>query len=49
MTITVGLRELGRNSNILEGYDYVDVEDKKHMNTKAYLYLQNMQLNLKNF
>ncbi|BCG63921.1 MAG: hypothetical protein methR_P1668 [Methyloprofundus sp.] len=29
MTITVGLRELGRNSNILEGYDYVDVEDKK--------------------
>lgn len=29
MTITVGMRELARNSNILEGYDYVDVEDKK--------------------
>lgn len=23
------MRELGRNSNILEGHDYVDVEDKK--------------------
>lgn len=27
--MTVGLRELARNSNILDGYDYVDVEDKK--------------------
>ena len=29
MTTTVGIRELSRNSNILDGYDYVDVEDKK--------------------
>lgn len=29
MTITIGMRDLARNSNILEGYDYVDVEDKK--------------------
>jgi len=29
MTTTIGLRELSRNSNILDGYDYVDVEDKK--------------------
>ena len=27
--MTVGIRELSRNSNILDGYDYVDVEDKK--------------------
>lgn len=27
MTTTIGLRELSRNSNILDGYDYVD--DKK--------------------
>ena len=25
----IGLRELARNSNILDGYDYVEVEDKK--------------------
>ncbi len=29
MTMTVGMRELSRNSNILDGYDYIDVEDKK--------------------
>ena len=29
MTMIVGMRELARNSNILDGYDYVDVEDKK--------------------
>ena len=29
MTTTIGLRELSRNSNILDGYDYVDVKDKK--------------------
>jgi len=29
MTIKIGMRELARNSNILDGYDYVDVEDKK--------------------
>ncbi len=25
----VGMRDLARNSNILEGYDYLEVEDKK--------------------
>lgn len=29
MTIKIGYRELARNSNILDGYDYVEVEDKK--------------------
>ncbi len=29
MTTRVGIRELVRNSNILNGYDYVEVEDKK--------------------
>ena len=29
MTIKVGMRELARNSNILDGYDYIEVEDKK--------------------
>ena len=29
MTTTIGMRELSRNANILDGYDYVDVEDKK--------------------
>ncbi len=29
MTMTVGIRELARNSNILDGYDYIEVEDKK--------------------
>ncbi len=27
--MVVGMRELARNSNILDGYDYIDVEDKK--------------------
>ena len=27
--MTIGIRELARNSNILDGYDFVDVEDKK--------------------
>jgi len=29
MTMKVGMRELSRNLNILNKYDYVDVEDKK--------------------
>ncbi len=29
MTMKVGMRELARNSNILDGYDYIEVEDKK--------------------
>ena len=29
MTAKIGVRELTRNFNILENYDYVEVEDKK--------------------
>lgn len=29
MTTTIGIRELVRNSKILDQYDYVDIEDKK--------------------
>ncbi len=29
MTMKIGVRELARNSNILAGHDYIDVEDKK--------------------
>ena len=29
MTMKIGIRELARNANILDGYDYVEVEDKK--------------------
>ena len=29
MTMKVGIRDLSRNINILDGYDYLDVEDKK--------------------
>ena len=29
MTTTLSIRELARNTNILQQYDYVDIEDKK--------------------
>ena len=29
MTATIGIRELARNSHLLDEYDYVDIEDKK--------------------
>ena len=29
MTMKIGIRDLVRNSNILDGYDYLEVEDKK--------------------
>jgi len=35
MTMVVGMRELARNSNILDGYDYVDVKDKKTQEYKG--------------
>ena len=37
MTITVGMRDLVRNSNILQDYDYVDIEDKKTHEYKGLL------------
>jgi len=29
MTIKIGLRELSRNTKILDDYDYIEIEDKK--------------------
>lgn len=29
MTVKIGVRELARNSNVLAGHDYIDVEDKR--------------------
>ena len=37
MTMKVGMRDLARNSNLLDGYDYVDVEDKKTHEYKGLL------------
>ena len=37
MTIKVGIRELARNSNILSGHDYIDIEDKKTHEYKGLL------------
>ncbi|BAF72497.1 hypothetical protein [Sulfurovum sp. NBC37-1] len=37
MTTTVGMRDLVRNSNILQDYDYVDIEDKKTHEYKGLL------------
>ena len=37
MTTTIGLRELSRNSKILDDYDYVDIEDKKTHEYKGLL------------
>ncbi|MEA2046968.1 MAG: hypothetical protein U9O64_00815 [Campylobacterota bacterium] len=33
MTATIGVREIARNINLLQEYDYIDIEDKK---TKEY-------------
>lgn len=33
MTTSIGVRDISRNINILQNYDYVDIEDKK---TKEY-------------
>jgi len=35
MTSKVGVREISRNFNILQDYDYVEVEDKKSNTTKG--------------
>jgi len=37
MTASIGVRELVRNSNILQGYDYLDLEDKKTHQYKGLL------------
>lgn len=35
MTARLGVREITRNFNILENYDYVEIEDKKTHNIKG--------------
>lgn len=35
MTTTVGIREIARDINLLNNYDYVDVEDKKSHDYKG--------------
>ena len=35
MTARLGVREVTRNFNILENYDYVEIEDKKTHNIKG--------------
>ena len=35
MTKVVGVRDIARNSNILDGYDYVEVKDKKTQDYKG--------------
>jgi hypothetical protein len=46
MTMTVGISELARNSNILDGYDYVDVEDKKTHEYKFPKYAEEFKIYL---
>ncbi|RLA06378.1 MAG: hypothetical protein DRQ51_09585 [Gammaproteobacteria bacterium] len=29
MTTTIGIREFSRNSNLIQNYDYIQIEDKK--------------------
>jgi len=45
VTMTVGMRELARNSKILDGYDYVDVEDKKTHKPKGLFVSPNFYIN----
>lgn len=40
MTTIVGIRDLARNIDILQKYDYVDIEDKKTSNTKGFFSLR---------
>lgn len=35
MTTTVGIREIARDINLLNNYDYVDIEDKKSHDYKG--------------
>jgi hypothetical protein len=49
MTMKVGIRELARNSNILDGYDYVEVEDKKTHQFKGLFISPKYAKDFKNF
>jgi hypothetical protein len=35
--MTIGIRELARNSNVMEHYDYVEIEDRKTHEKKGLL------------
>ncbi len=49
MTTSVEINDVVKNINLLQKYDYIDIEDKKRMNTKDFLYRQNMQKSAKIF
>ena len=49
MTMKVGMRELARNSNILDGYDYIEVEDKKTHQFKGLFISPKYAKEFKNF
>jgi hypothetical protein len=49
MTMKVGMGELARNSNILDGYDYVEVEDKKTHQFKGLFISPKYAKEFKNF
>ena len=49
MTTTIGVREISRNINILEKYDYVDIEDKKTKEYKGLLISSKYAKEIKSF
>jgi len=49
MTTTVGIRDLARNINILQEYDYVHIEDKKSHEYKGVLLSPKYALEFENY
>lgn len=49
MTARLGVREITRNFNILENYDYVEIEDKKTHNLKGLFVSAKLLDEVKNF
>lgn len=49
MTARFGVREIIRNFNILENYDYVEIEDKKTHNLKGLFVSAELLDEVKNF
>ena len=49
MTARLGVREITRNFNILENYDYIEIEDKKTHNLKGLFVSVELLDEVKNF
>lgn len=49
MTARLGVREITRNFNILENYDYIEIEDKKTHNLKGLFVSAELLDEVKNF